>query len=151
MYRSFAFLCAVAVACCLAACAGPRPKYVVQPDNSRVLDGAWRLVAFKAGGEGKLQDVSKDQTHMKYVTGGRFVWTNVKDGKIASGASGSCWVHGDRYTECVQEVVLPGDAWLRGKPVTFSWKLKDGKWHHKGVIEDRSRKEKIYQVWERVK
>ncbi len=149
MSRMLGSLCACAVLCSLSACAASGDKAASQRGAS-ALDGAWRLVAFTSADAAELTKASKEIEHVKFVAGGRFMWTNVKDGKITSACAGTCRVRGDRYTECAESVALASDRWLVGKKLSFRWTLDGDKWHHSGVIAGPKGEEKVYQVWQRM-
>ncbi|HAK96018.1 MAG TPA: hypothetical protein DCM87_13760 [Planctomycetes bacterium] len=151
MRRTLPSLCACAVLSSLAACAGSGDKTAAPQQGVRALDGAWRLVAFKSGDAAELTTASKGIEHVKFVAGGRFIWTNVKDGRITSACAGTCEVLADRYAECPESVSLASDKWLVGKKLSFQWKLEGDTWCHRGVIAGPRGEEKVYQVWQRMK
>ena len=150
MRRTLPFLCACAVLSALSACAGSSLGEGTLPQGIRALDGAWRLVAFKSGDAAELTAASKENEHVKFVAGGRFIWTNVKDGRITSACTGTCEVLADRYTECPESVSLASDKWLVGRKLSFQWKLEGEMWRHSGVIAGPRGEEKVCQVWQRI-
>lgn len=109
------------------------------------------MVAFKSGDGGQLVKAPKEVEHMKFIAAGRFLWMNVKDGKIISAAGGRCRVRGDHYKEFPEHVLLDSDRWLMGKKHSFEWRLEGDKWYHIGVLKRETGDMRVYQVWKRVK
>lgn len=142
---------ACAVLCLFSACAGSGKRDAARSRGAGPLDGAWRLVALKSAGAEELTRAAKDNEHVKFITGGRFVWMNLKDGKITSACAGTCSVRGDRYTERPESTVLAADKWLVGKKLSFQWKLDGDKWRHTGVIKGPKGDEEVCQVWQRMR
>ena len=151
MIRS-AFCLLVGVALfCLAGSSAFGDKSPAERETRGALDGAWRLVASRSGDTGELVKAPKDCEHMKFIAGRRFLWTNVKDGKISSAAGGKCRLRNGRYTERVQHVLLESDKWLVGGRYSFECTLEGDTWYHKGVMQRGTEVDTIYQVWKRVK
>ncbi|HKI19333.1 MAG TPA: hypothetical protein VKA15_15710, partial [Isosphaeraceae bacterium] len=68
------------------------------------LEGAWKLVEQKNGDAQEYQKQAEGTEMIKYVTGGRFVWTIVKGGKIVSAMGGRYKVDKDKYSESIDYV-----------------------------------------------
>jgi len=92
-----------------------------------------------------------DIVMFKYVTGGRFVWTIVKDGRIGDALGGKYILQKDKYTETVEYILGDNMADSVGKSVDFVSKV-DGKiWHVVDTIKVNGQDFPIDQKWERCK
>ena len=115
------------------------------------LDGAWKLVEAKRG-EGQDYTKPPEGTEMiKYVTGGRFVWTVVQDGRVSAAAGGKYTVDKDKFTESIEYVHGEGQASLVGKSFDFTWKVDGNTWLHVGTIKVNDQEIKIDEKYERCK
>ncbi len=115
------------------------------------VDGAWKLVERKIGGALDYEKLPESVQMTKYVTGGRYVWTVVRDGRVLSAAGGTYAVDGDKYTENVEYIHGQGQAPMVGKSFEFTWKIDGNTWHHKGVIKINNQDFNIDEKWERCK
>ena len=114
------------------------------------LDGAWKQVESKNGPAQEYQKLPDGVEMINHVTGGRFVWTIVKDGKLAAAAGGKCSVDKDKYTEVIEFVHGPGvPQSFVGSTFEFTWKLDGGTWHKVGTIKVNDQDYKIDEKWER--
>src|SRR4051812_37136188 len=122
-----------------------------QDDKLSAIEGAWKLVQHKYGESQDYQKLPEGTEIFKYVTGGRFVWTVVKDGRILAAAGGSYTVNKDKYAESIE--YSHGEEWasLVGKTFDFTWKVDGTTWLHVGAIKVEDRDLKIDQQWERCK
>ena len=85
------------------------------------------------------------------VTGGRFVWTVVQNGRIVSAAGGKYTVDKDKFTESIEYIHGDGIASFVGKTFDFTWKLDGDTWHKVGTIKVNDQDYKIDEKWERCK
>jgi hypothetical protein len=120
-------------------------------DKPSPIEGAWKLVEQKNGDAQEYQKPSEGTEMIKYVTGGRFVWTVVKEGRIIGAAGGKYKVDKDKYAESIEYVHGEGQASLVGKTFDFTWKVDGKTWLHVGVIKVDNQDLKIDEKWERCK
>jgi TRAP-type mannitol/chloroaromatic compound transport system substrate-binding protein len=120
-------------------------------DKASPLEGAWRLVEQKNGDAQQYQKLPEGTEMIKYVTGGRFVWTVVQEGKITAALGGKYKVDKDKYTETIEYYHGDGQASLVGKSFDFTWKVDENAWLHSGVIKVADQDVKIDEKWERCK
>ena len=114
------------------------------------LDGAWRLVSAKDLASGEMRKLPEGIELFKLVVDGRFVWTFVQKDRATAGAGGHYTLEDDRFTENVDFAISPGQQAMTGKSFTFSWKIEDGKWYHKGTLKIGDAEQEIDQIYERV-
>jgi hypothetical protein len=114
------------------------------------LDGAWKLVSAKDPRNGQMRKLPAGIEMTKLIVGGRYVWTVVQADKVVAGAGGSYKVKDDEYTESVAFVLGANQQPMAGKSFTFSWKIEDGKWRHKGTLKVGNTQQEIDEIWERV-
>jgi len=88
---------------------------------------------------------------IKYVTGGRFVWTIASQGRLIAAAGGKYTVDKDKYTESIEYIHGDGQATLAGKTFDFTWKVDGNTWLHVGTIKIGDQDVKIDEKWERCK
>jgi hypothetical protein len=115
------------------------------------LEGAWRLVSSKNPATGQQRALPATIEMTKLVVGGRYIWNVVQDGKAIAGAGGKYTRDGDSYTETVTYTVASDQRsteFLVGKSFTFTWKLVDGKWLHRGKMKLGASEQQIDEVWE---
>ena len=86
---------------------------------------------------------------IKYVTGGRFIWTVSQGGKLVSAAGGKYKVEKDKYSETIEYVAGEGQDTLVGKTFDFTWKMDGKTWLHVGSIKVNDQDIKIDEKWER--
>jgi len=120
-------------------------------DKPSPIDGAWKLVESKNGDATEYQKAPEGTEMIKYVTGGRFVWTVVREGRILAAAGGKYKVDKDKYTESIEYTHGEGQTSLVGKTVDFTWKVDGNTWLHVGVIKINDQDVKIDEKWERCK
>ena len=120
-------------------------------DKPSPIEGAWRLVEQKNGDAQEYQKLPEGTEEIKYVTGGRFIWTVVKDGRIQAAAGGRYTVDKDKYTETIEYTHGEGQEALVGKTFDFTWKLDGNTWLHVGSIKVNNQDVKIDEKWERCK
>ena len=113
------------------------------------LEGAWRLVSSKDPRSGAIRPLPPGIEMTKLVVGGRYAWTVSRDGKAIGGAGGEYQVDENTYTEAVRYSIGANSQLLVSKNFTFSWKIKDGHWHHMGTLAIDKLKQEIDEVWER--
>jgi hypothetical protein len=115
------------------------------------IEGAWKLIEQKNGEATEYQKLAEGTEEIKYVTGGRFIWTVVKEGRILSAAGGKYTVDKDKYTESIEYIHGEGQASLVGKTFDFTWKIDGSTWLHVGSIKVDGQELKIDEKWERCK
>jgi hypothetical protein len=113
------------------------------------LEGAWRMVTYKNGDAVERSKLPEGYEQTKLITGGRFVWTLAKDGKVLSAAGGKYTVEGNRYVEHVEYVLGEGLGSLVGKDHPFTWKVDGTTLHQTGVAKTAEGDYKIDEIWER--
>jgi hypothetical protein len=122
-----------------------------QGDKPNPIEGAWRMVEQKNGDLQDYQAPPDGIEAIKYVTGGRFVWTHVKDGRILDAAGGKYKVDKDKYAESIEYFHGEGQTSLMGKTFDFTWKVDGNTSHLVGVIKVNDQDFKIDEKWERCK
>ena len=125
---------------------------VEKPDDKPwPVEGAWKLIEQKNGDAQNYEKPPEGTEMIKYITGGRFIWTVVKEGRILSAAGGKYSVGKDKYTEIIEYVHGDGAASLAGKSFDFTWKVDGNTWVHAGTIVVDNQSIKIDEKWERCK
>ena len=114
------------------------------------LEGAWQLVSAKDPRSGEMRKLPAGLEMTKLVVGGRYVWMVVQNDKVVAGAGGHYTVDDDSYTEDVQFPLGKNQQGMVGKSFKFTWKIEDGKWHHKGTLKAGNAEQEIDEIWERV-
>jgi hypothetical protein len=122
-----------------------------QGDKPCPIEGAWKLVEQKNGEAQEYQKLPEGAEEIKYVTGGRFIWTVVRDGRIQAAAGGRYTVDKDKYTETIEYTHGEGQASLVSKTFNFTWKMDGNTWLHVGTIKVDGGDYKIDEKWERCK
>jgi len=120
-------------------------------DKPSPIEGAWTMVEQKNGEAQAYQKLPEGTEQIKYVTGGRFVWTVVREGRILAAAGGTYTVDKDKYVESITYIHGEGQAELVGKTFDFTWKVDGNTWHHVGTIKVGDQDFKIDEKWERCK
>jgi hypothetical protein len=84
---------------------------------------------------------------LKHITPSHFIWVIYrKDEMTPVATAGGTWsLHGDQYTERC-EFASPGWEHLRGKEMTFSVKIEQGKLYQKGKLDTGFL---VDEVWKR--
>jgi hypothetical protein len=118
-------------------------------DKSCPLEGAWKMVDNKNGDAQEYQKLPEGQQQIKFVTGGRFIWVVVAEGRIINGAGGKYKVDKDKYTETIDYYTGEGQASLVGKSFDFTWKMDGKTWLHTGTIAVSGQELKIDERWVR--
>jgi hypothetical protein len=113
------------------------------------LEGAWKLIEAKNGDASEYQKLPAGTEQFKYVTGGRFIWVVVAEGRITSGAGGKVKVDKDKYSETIDYVYGENNASLVGKTFEFTWKMDGKTWLHTGAIKLGDQELKIDEKFER--
>jgi hypothetical protein len=122
-----------------------------QDDKPCPIEGAWKLVEKRDSDTENYEKPGDGLEMTKFVTGGRFVWTVVRDGRILAAAGGKYTVNKDKYTETIDYVHGDGQESLAGKTFEFTWKLDGHTWLHKGTIDVDNQTITIDEKWERCK
>jgi len=113
------------------------------------LDGAWKLLEQKNGDSQDYQKPAEGTEMIKYVAGGRFIWTVAQGGKLIAAAGGKYKVDKDKYSETIEYTAGEGQESLVGKTFDFTWKLDGKNWLHVGTIKVNNQDIKIDEKWER--
>ena len=87
---------------------------------------------------------------IKLLVGGQYAWTVVRDGKAVSGAGGKYTVDDETYSETMVYSVGSNMLAMVGSTFPFTWKIENGKWHHKGTLKLGAAKQEVNEVWEPV-
>jgi hypothetical protein len=114
------------------------------------LEGAWRLVSTKEPRSGQMRKVPPGFEMTKLIVGGRYAWTVVQNGRAIGGAGGQYQVDDSTYTEAVTYVLTDNSQPMVGKSFKFTWKIEDGKWHHRGTLKAGAAAQEIDEIWERI-
>jgi hypothetical protein len=125
------------------------PRGPGQEAQPAALEGAWRVVESKNGDAQDYQKPPEGAQMIKFVAGGRFIWTACQGGKIVAGATGTYKIDKDKYSETIESVLGEGQEALAGKTFEFTWKLDGKTWLHVGTIRINDQDYKIDEKWER--
>jgi len=128
-----------------------RSQVEKQDDKPWPIEGAWKLIEQKNGDSPDYRQPAEGAEMIKYVTGGRFVWTVVKDGRILAALGGKYTVDKEKYTEMIEYILNEGQAPLAGKTNDFTWKVDGHTWLLVGKIKVNNQDSKIDEKWERCK
>ena len=116
------------------------------------VEGAWKHVEQKNGDAQDYQKLPEGMEMVICITGGRFVWTVVKDGKIVTAAGGKYKVDKDTYSEIIEFVHGAGvPASFVGSTFDFTAKVDGDTWHKVGTIKVSGQDYKIDEKWRRCK
>jgi hypothetical protein len=113
------------------------------------VEGAWKQVGQINPTTGKLVKFPDGIEMTKLITGGRFAWTVVRDGKVVMTAGGSYTIKDGVFTEKVTFVAPDSQTPLMGKSFAYPIKFEDGKWHLKATFKVDDRQMAIDEFWER--
>ena len=109
--------------------------------------GSWELVSakyVKQNGEVLDEDAAKKLKSLKILSKNRFTFiTQAKDGKFVSAGGGTYRIEGKQYIESLE---YASDPKMLGKAYSFSYRVSNGRWVHKGM-EDGVH---IEEIWRRV-
>jgi hypothetical protein len=122
-----------------------------QAEKPGQIEGVWTLVEQKNGDAQEFQKLPEGSEQIKFVTGGRFVWVLVREGRIVGAAGGKYTVDKDKYIENIEYAHGEGQTSLVGKAFEFTWKFDGNTWHHVGVIKVDGQDLKIDEKWQRCK
>src|SRR4051794_13547396 len=116
------------------------------------IEGAWKEVEQKNGDAQEYQKPEDGTAFINCVTGGRFVWTVTKDGKLLASAGGKYRVEKDKYFEIIEFVHGAGvpESFV-GSTFEFTGKVEGDTWHKVGTIKVNGQDFKIDEKWERCK
>lgn len=109
------------------------------------------MVEQKNGTARDYQKLPEGVEMTKFVTGGRFVWVIVQNGRVISAAGGKCAVDKDMYSESIDYSHGEGNAALVGKTFDFTWKIDGDTWLHTGTLKVDDQEIKIDEKWRRSK
>ena len=123
-----------------------------QGDKPSPLEGAWKQVEQKNGDAQEYQKLPEGMEMINFVTGGRFVWTVVSQGRVVSLAGGKCRVDGDKYSESIEYISGQGvpESFV-GSTFDFTCKVEGDTLHQVGTIQVNGQDFKIDEKWERCK
>jgi hypothetical protein len=115
------------------------------------LEGAWKQTERKNGDSQAYEKLPEGIEMIKYITGGRFVWTIVRDGRIQGSLGGKYTIDKDKYTEHIQYSHGEGNEGLVGKSFDFTWTVDGNTFHQVGTITVNNQDFKIDEKYERCK
>jgi hypothetical protein len=115
------------------------------------LEGAWKQTERKNGDSQAYEKLPEGIEMIKYITGGRFVWTIVRDGRIQGALGGKYTIEKDKYTEHIEYSHGEGNEALVGKSFDFTWKVDGNSFHQVGAITINNQEFKIDEKYERCK
>ena len=123
-----------------------------QGDKPSPLEGAWKQVEQKNGDAQEYQKFPEGMEMINLVTGGRFIWTVVSQGRVVAVAGGKYKVDGDKYTESIEYVSGQGvpESFV-GSTFDFTCKVDGNTLHKVGTIQVNGQDYKIDEKWERCK
>jgi len=151
------------VVCVLAACA-PAPAQQVKAvpkssspsdtkklagDRPHALEGSWRMMKSLDPRTRQMAEMPAGIEMTKLVVGGRWAWVIIREGQILAAAGGTYKVSPTGYAETCTYAAGQNQQALIGSTTSFTWKLVDGKWHHKGTIRIGQQQQEIDEIWER--
>jgi hypothetical protein len=113
------------------------------------VEGAWKQVGQINPTTGKLEKFPDGVEMTKLITGGRFAWIVVGEGKVLASAGGTYTIKDDVFTEKVSFVGSDSHNHLMGKSFAYPIKFEDGKWHLKASFKLDDREMAIDELWER--
>jgi hypothetical protein len=122
------------------------------PSGPNPIEGAWKHVERKNGDATEYQKLPDGQECVNCITGGRFIWALVKDGKLLASIGGKYKVEKDKYSEMIEFVfgdVIPESC--KGTTFEFTAKIDGDTWHKVGTIQINGQDFKIDEKWERCK
>jgi hypothetical protein len=120
-------------------------------EKSSPIEGAWRLVERRNGEMRDYEKLQEGTEQFKYVTGGRFVWTVVREGRVQGAAGGKYTVDNDKYTETTEYIHHENNLPLLGHTFNFTWKVDGNTSPLLGVLKINGQDFKIDEKWERYK
>lgn len=122
------------------------------PRKPHPIEGAWKQVAQKNGDAQEYQSLTDGREFIECITGGRFVWTVVKDGKLLASAGGRYKADKATFTEIIEFVHGDGvpESFV-GSTFEFTAKLDGDTWHKVGTIKVNGQDYKIDEKFERCK
>ncbi len=115
------------------------------------LEGAWRLVSARNPATGQQRGAASDHRNDEARCRRTLHLERGAEWQSHGGAGGKYAIDGDSYTETVIYTVgadQRSTEFLVGKSFTFTWKLVDGKWLHKGMMKLGASEQQIDEVWE---
>jgi hypothetical protein len=116
------------------------------------IEGAWKHVEQKNGDSAEYVKLPEGQEAINWITGGRFIWAIVKDGKLLASVGGKYKVDKDKYSEIIEFVYGDGvPESFKGSTFEFTAKIDGDTWHKVGTIQVNGQDFKIDEKWERCK
>jgi hypothetical protein len=116
------------------------------------IEGAWKHVVQKNGNATEHSKLPEGQECINCITGGRFIWAIVKEGKLIASVGGKYKVDKRKYSEIIEFVY--GDTFpesFKGSTFEFTANVDGDTWHKVGTIQLNGRDFKIDEKWERCK
>ncbi len=113
------------------------------------MEGAWNQVSQIDAATSKAVTPPDGVKMTKLVSGGRWIWTIVIDGRIVAAAGGNYTFKDDVFTENVTFVASDSHKHLVGKSFAYPLKIEDGKWHLQGTFKLDEGEMVIDEIWER--
>jgi hypothetical protein len=128
-----------------------RPQDDKRTDKPSPIEGAWKQVGRRSGDTQEYQKPPEDAEMIKYVTGGRWVWTWVKDGRVLAALGGKYTVDKDSYNEIIEYCLGENQASFVGNTSHFTWKVEGDTWFIVGSAKINDQELKMDEKWERCK
>ena len=122
------------------------------PSKPNPIEGAWKHIEQKNGNATEYEKDPEGVEFINCITGGRFVWVQVKDGKLLASVGGKYKVDKDKYSEIIEFVYGDGvPESFKGSTFEFTAKLEGDTWHKVGTIQVNGQDFRIDEKWERCK
>jgi hypothetical protein len=114
------------------------------------IEGAWRQVEQKNGEAQEYQKVPGGTEFIDCITGGRFVWTVVTDGKLLASAGGRYKSDKEKFSETIEFVHGAGvpESFV-GSTFDFTVTIEGDTMRKVGTIQVNGQDFKIDEKWER--
>jgi hypothetical protein len=128
-----------------------RPQDDKRTDRPSPVEGAWKQVGRRSDNSQEYQKPSEEAEMIKYVTGGRWVWTIVKDGRVLAVLGGKYTVDKDNYNETIEYSLGENQASFVGNTSHFTWKVDGNTWFIVGSVKINDQEIKMDEKWERCK
>jgi hypothetical protein len=113
------------------------------------MEGAWNQASQIDAETGKSVTLPDGVKMTKIITGGRWNWTVVTEGRIVAAAGGTYTLKDDVFTENVMFIAGDTLKHLVGKSFAYPVKIEDGKWHLQGTFKLDEGDMVIDEIWER--
>lgn len=131
---------------------GARSDDVKAGANLSAVEGTWSRIESKNGRAQDYQKLPEGTQMIKCVTGGRFIWTMVREGRVIAAVGGKYTVDKDKYTESIEYIHGAGvPQSFVGSTFEFTRDVDGDTWHKVGTIKVNDLDYKVDEKWERCK